>query len=91
MDNAQPRNGKCGTSDGLFRIGFSRANTAWCVTFLLHEIITQKKQAPIPGASHAVRLSFLSRALLGASGIALDPNAGSGASTTVNGAGRTHR
>jgi hypothetical protein len=61
------------------------------VPFLPHEIITQKKQIHIPGAPRAVLLLFLNRARRGASGFALGPNAGSGASTTVSGAGRMHR
>ncbi len=61
------------------------------MTFLHHEIITQKKPSSIPGAPRAVLLLFLNRAPRGASGFAPDPNAGNGASATVNSVGRTRR
>lgn len=91
LDHGHSRDGQRCANDGLFRIGFSGANPAWRVTFLRHEFITQKKVSHILGALRAVRLLFLSRAPPGDSGSAPGLNAASGASATVNGAGRTRR
>lgn len=74
-----------------FRVGFSGANPAWCVTFLPHEVITQKKLPHIPGAPHAVHLLFRSRAPPGASGFVPAPNVANEARSTVKSAGRNQR